>query len=49
VARAVARTTFLEGPIAWCVIDRPVACNALPRPATQQGIERAVLVALVHP
>src|SRR3974390_1101366 len=30
-----------EGPIAWCIIDRPVARNAL-TPAMYFGVKRAV-------
>jgi enoyl-CoA hydratase len=37
-----------EGPIAWCVIDRPAARNAL-SPAMYYGIKRAVRLVNVDP
>jgi enoyl-CoA hydratase len=37
-----------EGPIAWCVIDRPAARNAL-TPAMYYGIKRAVRLANTNP
>jgi enoyl-CoA hydratase/carnithine racemase len=37
-----------EGPIAWCVIDRPAARNAL-TPAMYYGIKRAVRLVNVDP
>src|SRR2546422_8378976 len=37
-----------EGPIAWCVIDRPNARNAL-TPAMYYGIKRAVRIVNTDP